>query len=196
MYNYTNGSQVWADRLQGFLNHTSYFFPEDKGSVMVEVCEEKQLCNIDQWSFKAYLSRWLAVSAQLAPFTHDQIMPRLQHSATAAAKTCTGASDKSSESYMCGSRWYQDSFDNSGGVGQQMSALSVIAANLVDQVAPPYSADTGGSSKSDPGLGSGGSDDNLPVQAPPVTTGAKAGAGILTAIVLITTVGGAWWMID
>lgn len=195
MYNYTNGSQIWADRLQGFINHTSVFFPKDKGGVMVELCEAPQNCNIDMVSFKAYLARWLAVSAQLAPFTAPQILPLLQTSAKAAARTCTGASTTSGGPYLCGNRWYFDSYDGKGGVGQQLSALSVIAANLIEEVKPPYSSRTGGSSKGDPGLGSGG-DDELPIYGEnAVTTAGKAGAGIITALVLGGTLGGAWWMI-
>jgi hypothetical protein len=190
MYNYTNGSSIWAERLQGFLNHTSTFFPKDKGGVMVEICEPSQKCNIDQWSFKAYLARWLAVAAQLAPFTYAQIKPILETSAKAAAAACTGGSNQNT----CGSRWYQ-AFDGSVGVGQQMSALSVISANLIKEVKAPYSANTGGTSQGNPAAGTGS-------DAPPkavfdeVTTADKAGAGILTAIALITTVGGAWWMIS
>ena len=47
-------------------------------------------CNVDQRSFKAYFSRWLADTAILAPFTHDIIMPKLAKGATAAIKVCNG----------------------------------------------------------------------------------------------------------
>lgn len=189
MYNYTNGSQVWAQRLSGFLNHTGQFFPQDKGGVMIEQCESVQKCNIDQWSFKAYLARWLATAAQLAPYTYPQIIPWLRTSAIAAAKQCTGGDNQN----LCGSRWYQQ-FDGNTGVGQQMSALSVISANLISEVKPPYSSNSGGTSQGNPSLGTGST-------APPdakydeVTTADKAGAGILTALVVGVTVGGAWWMI-
>ena len=192
MYNYTNGSQVWADRLSGFLKQTQLkFFPtgQGNGTVMVEICEATQKCNVDQWSFKAYLARWLAISAQLAPFTYPTIAPILAANGNAAAQTCTGGDAGN----ICGSRWYQ-TFDGSQGVGQQMSALSVISANLISDVKAPYSADTGGTSQGDPSLGTGDSNDAEGVIFDDVTTADKAGAGILTALVLIVTVGGGLWM--
>ena len=126
MYNYTNGSSLWRTRLDGFLNQTSFFFPESNNRTMTEICEKTEKCNIDQLSFKAYLARWLAVSAQLAPFTTDRIVLLLQHSASAAAQSCVGGPTQT----MCGSRWWWNGFDGLGGVGQQMSALSVISVNL------------------------------------------------------------------
>lgn len=111
---------------------------------MTEICEKTEKCNIDQLSFKAYLARWLAVSAQLAPFTTDRIVPLLQHSASAAAQSCVGGPTQT----MCGSRWWWNGFDGLGGVGQQMSALSVISANLIKEVKPPYTQKDGGTSES------------------------------------------------
>ncbi|KAF2728767.1 glycoside hydrolase family 76 protein [Polyplosphaeria fusca] len=193
MYNYTNGSSLWADRLSGFLNHTPVFFPKAQNNVMVEVaCEITQKCDVDQWSFKAYLSRWLAISAQLAPFTAPQIMPMLQHSATAAAKQCSGGDSGT----QCGSRWFYEQYDGNGGVGQQMSALNVISANMIAHVQPPFNAKNGGSSQGNPAAGTG--DDNPPttVVFEPMGTGDKAGAAILTILVLGTWMGGAWWMVS
>jgi hypothetical protein len=190
MYNYTNGSDIWAHRLQGFLNRTSFFFPANKGGVMVEICEDYSRCNIDQWSFKAYLARWLALSAQLAPFTSVQIMPLLQHSAQAAARQCDAGPNQN----MCGSRWNNQTADGNFGVGQQMSALSIIQSTLALDVKPPYSADTGGTSKGNPAAGTG-SEAPSTAQFDPITTGSKAGAGILTALVLVSMMGGGWWLV-
>ncbi|KAF2807192.1 mannan endo-1,6-alpha-mannosidase [Mytilinidion resinicola] len=163
MYNYTNGSQIWETRLTGFLQHAeSVFFPTAYGSqTMVEVaCEVTQKCDVDQWSFKAYLSRWMAISAQIAPFTAAKITPLLQASAKAAAKQCNGGTDGTE----CGSRWFQDTCDGNVGVGQSMSALSVINANLIASAKAPLSADTGGTSKGNPAAGTGGNEGSvLPV---------------------------------
>lgn len=55
---------------------------------MIEVaCEQGANCNIDQQTFKAYLSRWMAASVKVAPWTHDKIMPLIRQSALAAAKS-------------------------------------------------------------------------------------------------------------
>lgn len=64
---------------------TTNFF---KDTIMVEVaCEQSRNCNIDQQTFKAYLSRWMAATVKVAPWSHDTIMPLIRSSATAAAKS-------------------------------------------------------------------------------------------------------------
>jgi hypothetical protein len=185
-YDYFNGSDLWAHRLQGFLNQTARVIPADTGSVMTEVCEKKQLCNMDQWSFKAYLSRWLGLAAQMAPFTAAQIAPILQHNAKAAARVCNDVN-------LCGSRWNFDAFDGSTGVGQQMSALSVITANLFTQVRKPVTADTGGTSIGNPSAGTG--DPTVLVKFEKIETSDKAGAWIITIMVIVFILGGSWALI-
>lgn len=158
---------------------------------MFEVaCEPSGNCNTDQQSFKAYLSRWMAASTKVAPWTHDIIMPLIGASAQAAARQCDGGSD----GVTCGTKWTASTWDGTYGVGQQMNALEVIQSNLIDQVRGPVGNKTGGISIGDPAAGSGGDSNPLGPQAP-ITTGDRAGAGILTALVLTALVGGAWWMV-
>lgn len=196
MYNYTNGSQIWANRLQGFINHTNTFFQDSYGGVMMDLCEVRQLCDGDQVSFKGYLARWFAVAAQIAPFTAPQLLPHLAKSGIAAAQACVGDSSTSPLKYECGNRWYWDGFDGNSGIGQQLAALSVIAANLITDVQPPYNSKTGGTSQGNPGLGTGG-DEELPTYDHyVVTTADKAGAAILTVLAVGMTVGGGWFMIS
>lgn len=158
---------------------------------MYEVaCEPSGNCNVDQQSFKAYLARWMAATTKVAPWTHDTIMPLLQSSAAAAAQSC----DYAATGVACGMRWTVGTYDGLTGVGEQMNALEVIQSNLIDLVEGPVGNKTGGTSQGNPNAGSGG--DTIvtgPVQE--ITTGDRAGAGILTAIVLITMIGGTWWMI-
>ncbi|KAL1297378.1 hypothetical protein AAFC00_004918 [Neodothiora populina] len=136
LYNYTNGSALWADRTTALLNRAeSVFFNalENSTGIMIEqACEPYYTCNNDQWSFKAYLARWMGKTAILAPFTRAAIMPLLTSSAQAAAKACSGPSD----GVTCGARWYLDAFDGTYGIGQQLSALEVTQALLIDE-APP-----------------------------------------------------------
>ena len=160
---------------------------------MVEVaCELNQKCDTDQWSFKAYLARWMAVSAQIAPYTAPSIMPKLAASAKAAAAQCNGGTSGTA----CGSRWFQSTSDGNTGVGQEMSALSVISANLITEVAAPKTAVTGGTSKGNPAAGTGNGETKNPLVGNPVTTGDRAGAGILTTLVLGGILGGAWFMVS
>lgn len=162
---------------------------------MVEVaCETQGTCNYDQPSFKAYLSRWMAATVQLAPFTHDFIMPKLKACALGAAGQCSGAPRGNT---MCGRKWFQKQWDNYQGVGEQMSALSVIQANLIQKVAGPVTLDKGGTSKSQPSAGT--TDSNTPAGLPKlltrqITAGDKAGASILTGLTVGGLLGTLYWI--
>lgn len=192
----TNGNPTWQTRLEGMLNGTQVFFPSEYGSgnVMVEIaCEPQSTCNHDQPSFKAYLSRWMAATTQIAPFTSIFIIPKLQTSAKGAAAQCSGGSDGKT----CGRHWYSSTWDGKQGVGEQMSALSIIQANLITKVPPPFTANSGGTSKGNPS--GGGSGDNPVLSDNPsanmkITTGDKAGASIITALVLLSLCGTIFWI--
>lgn len=151
-------------------------------------CEDTGKCDVDQRSFKAYLSRWMAATTKLAPYTRSTIMPLLQKSAVAAAKTCSAGADTN----QCGMRWTTGSNDGNMGVGEQMSVLEVVQANLIDYVAGPVTGDTGGTSKGDPNAGSNSNKNQVNYNT--ITGGDKAGAGILTTVVLVAMFAGSWWM--
>lgn len=126
MYNFTNGAEPWGQRVQEILDGIFFlFFPaEYGGSIMSEFqCEpmgDQGNCNNDQSSFKAYLTRWLAVTSVLVPDTAAQITPKLQVSAEAAAKQCVGGTG----GRQCGRRWYSNGvWDGTAGVGQQVRIL-------------------------------------------------------------------------
>jgi hypothetical protein len=173
------------------------------GTIMAEVACEfplTQTCDQDQPSFKAYLSRWMAVTAQLAPITQSVIMPRLQASAKAAAAICTGTipaiNGFEAGQNGCGRRWYQNSNDGFMSLGEQMSAMSIIQNNLILSRRAPLTAQTGGNSTSDPAAGTTINQNILdPIYTEEITTGDKAGAGILTALALALIIGGTSWMI-
>lgn len=161
---------------------------------MYEVaCEPNGKCNVDQRSFKGYLARWMAATSRVAPWTHDQIMAKLQASAKAAALQCSGGSSGT----MCGLRWTLGaSYDGSIGVGEQMAALEVIQSNLVNRVAGPVTSKSGGTSKGDPNAGTdsggiGGKSNTVVL----ITTADRVGAGILTTIVLAIILGGGFLMV-
>lgn len=129
MYNHTTDS-IWQSRTESFLKASANFFTSD--NVMYEqACETVGTCNNDQYSFKAYLSRFMWATTQMAPFTKNTITTYLTKSASAAAGVCTGAGN------ACGAKWYTGSSDNILGVGQQMGALEVIQGLLVSSAAPP-----------------------------------------------------------
>lgn len=159
---------------------------------MYEVaCETHGTCNVDQKSFKAYLSRWMAATTKLAPWTSDYIMARLRASAAAAARQCNGGTD----GVTCGNKWTVPTWDGSYGVGEQMSALEVIQSNLITTVGGPVTNATGGTSKGDPSAGTGGDVSPVALHTGQIKTGDRVGAGLLTALVLVGVLGGAWWMV-
>ncbi|EZF30230.1 hypothetical protein H109_02016 [Trichophyton interdigitale MR816] len=189
MYNYTDGSPKWAERVQGILDGLRPFFhPETY--IMSEIsCEEQGNCETDQRSFKAYLSRWMAASTQFAPFSTDFIMRRLRACARGAAKACTGGE----EGTACGLKWTTGKYDGSTGVGEQMAAMEIFQSNLIRKVVPPVTQSSGGISLGGPG-GSGKGKDDGPKILRPVTGADTAGAAILTLLMLCTLSGGSYWM--
>jgi mannan endo-1,6-alpha-mannosidase len=75
-----------------------------------------------------------------------------------------------------------------------MSALSVIQSNLITQAPELVTNDTGGTSVGNAAAGSGSSGDSATVITP--ATGAdRAGAGILTALLLAGVLGGVFFMV-
>ena len=160
---------------------------------MYEVaCEGPNTCDTDNYSFKAYLSRWMAASTKYAPFTYNLLMPKLRTSAIAAVQQCSGGAN----GQMCGQKWTQGTqWDGSQGVGQQMSALEVIQSNLIQQVQGPVTNKTGGTSQGNAGAGGGSTSTNPTLPTTPIATSDRAGAGIVTALVAIWIIGGVWWMI-
>jgi mannan endo-1,6-alpha-mannosidase len=159
-----------------------------------EACEQVNTvgnCDTDQQSFKAYLSRWMAATTKIAPFTSSYSLPLLASSAKAAALQCSGGTDGTT----CGEHWTDNStYDGNYGLGQQMSALSVIQSNLITQAPELVTNSTGGTSVGNAAAGSGSSDESATVIAP--ATGAdRAGAGILTTLWLAGVLGGVFFMV-
>ncbi|KAG0647415.1 6-D-mannanase DCW1 [Hyphodiscus hymeniophilus] len=194
--NQTNGTEQtkWQTRLSGLLNASSIFFKDD---IMYEqACEDVGdggTCDTDQFTFKAYFSRWLAGTTKLAPYTRTQIMAWLSPSASAAAEQCDGGADGA----VCGEHWTAGStYDGTYGVGQQMSALSVVQSNLVDEAPDLVTNTTGGTSQGNAAAGSTSSrTSNSQTVITPATGGDKAGAGFLTALIIGGVLGGVGFMV-
>ncbi|KAK4180550.1 glycoside hydrolase [Triangularia setosa] len=188
MYNYTNGSDIWRERLDGLVDATvRVFFPDN---IAYEVaCEEHMSCTTDMLSFKGYVARWMATATQVAPFIAPKVLPVLQNSAKAAIASCVG--EKNGQR-ACGFKWSTGAFDGSVGAGQQMNVLGAVSSLLIGQSRAPVTNSTGGTSRGDPNAGSQ-SDDFKDKYLPP-TTGDKAGAGIVTVLILVSVVGTFGWM--
>lgn len=199
MYNYTTGAEQekWRLRTEGLLNGTGVFFTGPNKDIMTEVaCEPVDLCDVDQQSFKAYLSRWMAATTKWAPWSYNTIKPWMESSAKAAAAQCTGGPN----GRMCGMKWTDNgTWDGTTGVGQQMAAMEVVLANMISNVSAPLTNATGGTSVGDPGAGGsdqGRTDPGSTIDTlPPITTGDKAGAGILTAFFVLTLLSAIVWLV-
>jgi mannan endo-1,6-alpha-mannosidase len=205
----TNADPKWKAAIDGLLGTSfSTFFPSQYGSnTMSEIaCETINTCDRNQICFKGFLSSWMATTAQLVPYTEAEILPKLQASAVAAGKQCSGEGNTA----LCGIQWYNPTWDGTQGLEQQMAALNVFSSNLVAFQAggstsgsssytpptkpAPVTASTGGNSTSDPNAGSASGSNFAP---PPraITTGDRAGAGIVTVIFAGGWLGMIAWMV-
>jgi mannan endo-1,6-alpha-mannosidase len=165
------------------------YFPD---GVMKDICEEHNACNVDQRSFKAYLSRWLAATTQMAPFTYSIIAPLLLSSAKAAAAQCTGAPSGD----VCGLKWYNNgTWDGTAGVGQQMAALEVVLGTMVAKAVPAVTNTTGGTSPSNPHAGYNSSSIPLGETVSPPTKADQIGAWFLTAVFVVGALY-MWWFMN
>ncbi|TGJ81478.1 hypothetical protein E0Z10_g7282 [Xylaria hypoxylon] len=186
MYNFT-GDSKWETRLNGLIDATfKVFFPNDTAYEIA--CEEHMTCTTDMLSFKGYVHRWMATITQIAPFTAAKVLPVLRKSAQAAANQCTGGTN----GRTCGFKWSSGVFDGSVGAGQTMDVLAAVSSLLIGQSKTPVTSADGGTSVGDPnaGIGSGSISDDLP----PITTSDRAGAGVVTVVIVLTAAAAFGWM--
>ncbi|KAL3237376.1 putative mannan endo-1,6-alpha-mannosidase [Nakaseomyces bracarensis] len=186
LYNMT-GSDIWHKRTHEFLNASRVFFND---SILFEAaCQGPNTCNTDQRSFKAYFARFLGSTAELVPETREQIMTWLNTSAIAAAKSCSGGTD----GHTCGLNWFLGDWDGKYGLGEQMAALEVMVNTQALNRNPPFNSTNGGNSTGDGAAGTQPHATNLsPLH---ITGGSRAGAGIITAIIGISIISCALWLV-
>ncbi|KAI1076981.1 glycosyl hydrolase family 76-domain-containing protein [Whalleya microplaca] len=197
--NRSDDAATWHERVDGLLNSTEAIFflgNSTADRVMIEVaCEPVDLCDVDQQSFKAYLSRWMAATTKWAPWTFARIKTLLQNSALAAARQCTGGDNHR----LCGLKWANNSgkWDGTTGIGQQMAAMEVVLANMIQAADPPVTNATGGTSTGNPGAGGSDSGRVDPVgwHYGTISSGDRAGAAIVTVIILISLLTGLVFMV-
>lgn len=190
MYNATNASSIWEDRVSKLIISAKYYFFEN--DIMYEsACQNSNNCNNDQRSFKSIFSRMLSLTTKVAPFTKDTLTPLLYTSAKAAGQSCSGGSD----GHTCGLNWQKNGWDGMYGLGEQMSALEVINSLLFDERPAPYTQYNGGSSVGDVNAGLNATTRNVLENDLNISSGDRAGAAIVTAIILSILLGGSIWML-
>ncbi|SCV01153.1 LAME_0G14422g1_1 [Lachancea meyersii CBS 8951] len=179
--------EKWHTRAWEFLNGSEVFF---NNSVLYEVtCQSANSCNTDQRSFKAYFSRFLGLTAQLVPESRSKIMGWIRTSAAAAAQSCSGGTD----GHTCGLNWFYDGWDGYYGLGEQMAALEIMQNVYCLDRPAPYTAETGGTSI---GNGAAGTETQATNLSPlTITTGSRAAAGIITAVIGLSIIACTVWLV-
>ncbi|KAL8383225.1 hypothetical protein RB595_006802 [Gaeumannomyces hyphopodioides] len=192
MYNYTDGGAIWKDRVEKLTDSIFRDFFAD-GAAYELPCEQKKGgCTADMLSFKGYVHRWLSVASQVAPFIAPKIRPVLRKSAEMAVKQCTGgATGRACGFYWTGGEYVDPAIDKTSGAGERMNVLAAVSSLLIDQAAAPVTNSTGGTSAGDPLAGTIPSKDRTFKE---ITTGDRAGAGILTMLLLGSATSTFGWM--
>ncbi len=187
LYNYTK-NETWLNRTENLVKGSAVFF---KNNIMYEAaCQPANSCNQDQRCFKAILARCMGLTALMAPSTNSTIMKRIEESALAAAGSCDGGSD----GHTCGMNWFNKTYDNNYGLGEEMAALEIMQNLRIWQRPAPYTASTGGSSQGDPAAGVKNLDDNA-TQPLTILSKDKGGAAIITVIIGASIIGSAIWLV-
>jgi len=121
------------------------------------------------------------------------IMPKVATSAEAAVQTCTAGASGT----QCGLRWVLGANDGAFlGVGEQMAALEIVIANLADKAPGWASAVKGtGTSQGDVNAGSDSTTSTDGLVLKPTTGADRAGAAILTALMIVGVIGGCATMV-
>lgn len=192
MYNASNGSSVWEERVTQILGGaTSYFF--SNGIMYESACQTSTTvnCNNDQRSFKSIFSRMLGLTSVLVPSTQSTIDTLLAESAAAAAKSCDGGTD----GHTCGLDWSKGTNDGYYGLGEQMCALEIMQNLLIHDRPAPYRASNGGTSTGDASAGLNTTSTNVLQNELTIKTSDRAGAAVITAIILMVVLGGSVWML-
>lgn len=142
-------------------------------------------------NFKGWSSIWMAFAAILAPETYSTVLPKMQGSAEAIGQQCDGEAQGMQN--LCGSRWYQDTWDGILGLEVQQAALGGITANLMLK-----SQEDAKTIKNNPDAKEQYLDtynDDQPDALPKISAGDRAGGWILTVLWGGGILAAGWWLI-
>lgn len=192
MYSHTK-DEKWYTRLDNLL--TAYLangFLD--GAAFEPNCEPGRTCNADMLAFKGYAHRWLSVVMQLVPKTEEKIAPMLKSSVEAAVAQCTGGPTGRKCGFYWSTRKFSDpAADKTSGACEAMNVLGAVSSMLIKDADPPATAANGGISQGDVNAGNGGQF-HLKGEFKPITTADKAGAGIVTCLLVGSAIGLFIWM--
>ncbi|GCE99276.1 hydrolase 76 protein [Zygosaccharomyces mellis] len=187
LYKETNDER-WYNKTKAFLDTTAKLF-YNKGVLFEYSCQSSHSCNTDQRSFKAYYITMLAATAQLIPDFSERIMGLINSTAYGAAQSCVGGYD----GHTCGIDWNQNGWDGQYGLGEQMAALEALVVTQAMNRPAPYNSTNGGNSTGDGAAGTQKAPTNLkPLH---ITSGSRAGAGIITCVVGFSIIASFLWLV-
>ncbi|QKX55882.1 uncharacterized protein TRUGW13939_02981 [Talaromyces rugulosus] len=114
-YNPTSGSSIWKSRLDGVLSRaTEVFFNIDPDVMVGTGCEFVQSCNEEIGIYRSVLARALGDIATFAPYLKASVTPKIQNA----------------KDTFCNFSWMSSRNTAFTGLGQQISALQIVLANL------------------------------------------------------------------
>ncbi|KAJ6164764.1 hypothetical protein N7470_003436 [Penicillium chermesinum] len=180
-YAITNDTK-WLYRTNKLLDalFQGFFLAKTGGGISDQTCEATDQCDEDANDplFKGLTISWLMDVALVVPTLKPKILPKIQITASLAGPACTGHGG-----IACGGHLYGQ-YDGQASMENQITAVQVFSAAMLPYLkadAAPANVDTGGNSSSDAKPGGGDTDASLPVYKN-ITTGDRAGAGILTVL--------------
>ena len=216
--------QLWSRATSMFGTDNSTYFPGSKilyEPSCMTADESIVSCSNDQRVFKGIMLRFLGISMQVAPVLRETFFEYITITAPAASWSCFGGTDGVS----CGLSWLHQGWDGWYGRGEQICALDAFNTLIYDRFDGPYKASdlpeiytvnnstSSGSNSSDSGSSSGNSSSGssgtvygwgneagmnssqVESQKLDLDNGDVAGAGVLTAFVLLLIIGGSAWLV-
>lgn len=188
MYNHTNET-VWLTRAQHIWARAKVFFMDDTRIMYEAACQPSLQCNNDQRCFNGIFSRFLGLTCLMAPSLSAEIQEYLEATTVGVLTSCTGGTD----GHTCGLNWGKGEWDGWYGLGEQMSALEALQNRLVWTRPPPLTEDTGATSVGNGSAGNNAQTDPTHIRLQ-ITASDRAGAGVLTAAVVVLFLVTAWWL--
>lgn len=224
LYNQTK-DEKWWDRVQGLWSRVvtpisqygAVMFGNNAWSIDSVLYEPacmslgpngRLTCTNDQRCFKAVFLQLVGNTMYMLPQAKNLMWDKLSTTAQAASWSCSGGYD----GHTCGLNWTYSGYDGNAGLGEQICALGAFNAILAPEKSKIYRAadlpelyqasnssanQTESSQGSVYGYGDAGANSTQNVTAHKLNldTGDKAGAGVLTAVVLLFLIGSSAWLV-
>lgn len=168
----TNASTIreYQDYSASMVENALEVFAPEGNNLSETACQARDNCNVDQLAYRSILARALATTRAMDASTSDAITPVLQASALGAAAQCSGGKDGTT----CGSDWASTKWDKSQGLGQDLSALEILLANIPEkQVSTVNGTSTSGRPGTPTGSSTSASGSLSATPLPPASSGAS-----------------------